>query len=275
MAHAAKPPHHYYTPITTQTHFQTTPLPFLSNSHQNTANHWRPKTVAYGVYCPIKNIQISKRLFKLQNILHAELMAIYMVIKLSTTIYTDEPIYIFTDSLNSLYLINTQIRHPSKHTNHPNKTILTQIVTMLQSRTHPIALHKVKAHTDIIGNEIVDVLEKSGLRKPHSMPNKPHEHAYSTPYYLHKDEWIRMHYTPYKGPIRNFQRYLQKYTIDQYLTELARNFPNIHKWTSDTNIDNTSPNAFWANPQILESQIKQLIKFQTNQYMGNARKHLF
>ena len=95
------------------------------------ANNWRPETTAYGIYWLIKNIQILEQLSRLQNILRAELMAIYMVIKLSTTIYTKKPIYIFTDSLRSLYFINIQIRHPSKHTNHPDKTILIQIVTML------------------------------------------------------------------------------------------------------------------------------------------------
>jgi hypothetical protein len=84
-----------------------------------------------------------------------------------------------------------------------------------------------------------------------------------------------MHNTPYKGPIRNFQSYLQKYTTENHLTELARNFPNIHKWTNDVNIDNISSNEFWTNPQISENQIKQLNKFRTNQYMGNAHKHLF
>jgi hypothetical protein len=146
---------------------------------------------------------------------------------------------------------------------------------MLATRTQPIALLKVKAHANITGNEIIDALAKSGHTKPHSLPNEPYEHAHSTPYYLHKDEWIGMHYTPYKGPIRNFQRFLQKYTTDTHLTKLARNFPNIYKWTSDTNIDNISSNAFWTNPQISESQIKQLLKFRTNQYMGKARKHLF
>ena len=84
-----------------------------------------------------------------------------------------------------------------------------------------------------------------------------------------------MHYTPYKGFIRNFQRYLIKYTTKHHLTELTRHFPNINKWTSDVNIDKISSNTFWTNPQILEKQIKQLIKFRTNQYMGNARKRLF
>ena len=56
--------------------------------------------------------------------------------------------------------------------------------------------------------------------------------------------------TPYKGPIRNFQRYIIKYTTDNHLTKLARNFPNINKWTSDINIDRISSNTFWTNPQI-------------------------
>jgi hypothetical protein len=79
-------------------------------------------------------------------------MAIYMAIKLSTTIYIEEPTYIFMDSLNSLYLINTQLRHPLAHNNHLDKTILSQIVSMLQSRSQPTALHKVKAHAHITGN---------------------------------------------------------------------------------------------------------------------------
>ena len=145
---------------------------------------------------------------------------------------------------------------------------------MLQTKTQPIVLHQVKVHANITGNEIVDVSVKSEHTKPLSLSNEPYEHAYSTPYYLHKDEWIGMHYTPYKSPIRNFQRYLQKYTNDTHLTEQAINFPNIHKWTSDTNIDNISSNTFWTNPQIIEFQIEQLIKFRTNHYMDNAHKHL-
>ena len=84
-----------------------------------------------------------------------------------------------------------------------------------------------------------------------------------------------MHHTPYKGPIQNFQRYLIKYTTENHLTELTRHFPNINKWISDINIDKISSNTFWSNPQISEKQIKQLIKFRTNQYMGNAQKYLF
>ena len=146
---------------------------------------------------------------------------------------------------------------------------------MLQTRTHSTHFNKVKAPSNITGNKIVDTLAKRGPLKLHSLPQEPHEHAYPTPYYLHKGKWIGMHNTPYKGPIRNFQSYLQKYTTENHLIELVRNFPNIHKWTNDANIDNISSNEFWTNLQISENQIKQLIKFHTNQHMGNARKHLF
>jgi hypothetical protein len=57
-------------------------------------------------------------------------MAIYTTIKLSITTYTEEPVFIFTDSLNSLYLLNTQMKHPSIYNSHPDKTILTQIIEM-------------------------------------------------------------------------------------------------------------------------------------------------
>jgi hypothetical protein len=163
-------------------------------------------------------------------------MAIYTTFKLSITTYLEEPVFIFTDSLNFLYLLNIQMKHPSLHNNHPDKTILTQIIEILQSRIQPTSLHKVKAHTNIIGNEIVDTLAKNGRHKQHSLPTVPHEFVHSTPYYFHKDEWIGMHYTPYKGHIRNFQQYLIKYTTKNHLTKLARNFPNIHKWTSDTTL---------------------------------------
>jgi hypothetical protein len=40
---------------------------------------------------------------------------------------------------------------------------------MLQSRTQPTSLHKAKAHTNITGNEIVDILAKNGRHKQHSL----------------------------------------------------------------------------------------------------------
>ena len=155
---------------------------------QISPNNWRPKMASYGVFSPIKNLQISERLPDLQNILTEKLMAIYTIIRHILNNFADEPVFIFTDSLNSLYVLNTQIKHPSMHNNHPDKTILTQIVQILQSQTQPTSLYKVKAHSNITGNEIVDTLAKNGRHKPHSLPSKAHEFAYSIPYYFHKDE---------------------------------------------------------------------------------------
>ena len=203
-------------------------------------------------------------------------MAIHTVLKFNNTDYTNEPIHIFIHSLNSIYLLLTQILHPTLHNNHQDKTILAEMATMLQQRTQSTTISKVRAHFKIKGNEIANTLAKEGRFKQHYYPTLPHEHAYATPYYLQKNFWkgnlIR---TPYKGPIKHFQRYLIKYDYEYHLLSKAEVFPSINKLTHNENIHNKLSNNFWNNPHISEAQIKQLLKFQTGQYMGNARKHLF
>ena len=88
------------------------------------------------------------------------LMAIHKTLRLITTKYTNEPAHIFTDCLNCLYVLNTQLKHPTHHNNHADKIILTYMVEMLKSRTQPITIYKVKAHTNIDGNEQTDQLAK-------------------------------------------------------------------------------------------------------------------
>ena len=97
--------------------------------------------VAYGIYNKHKHVEISKRLPRLQNILCAKLMAIYHTIKMSITQYHNEPVHIFTNSLNLLYLLNTQIKHLSLHNNHLDKTIILEMVTMLQKRIHQLTIY--------------------------------------------------------------------------------------------------------------------------------------
>jgi hypothetical protein len=53
---------------------------------------------------------------------------------------------------------------------------------------------------------------------------------------------------PNKGPIRHLQPYFIKY----FLGQLAHNFPNINKWTSDANIDKATSTSFWEDPAITE-----------------------
>ena len=128
--------------------------------------HWKKEKAGYGIYHPTKpQIQISKRLPGLQTIFRAELMAIHKTLKIITTKYPHEPAHIFTDCLNCLYVINTQIKHPTHHNNHADKTILTDMVKMLKTRTQPTTIYKFKAHINIQGNEQADILAKNGIKK--------------------------------------------------------------------------------------------------------------
>ena len=58
---------------------------------------------------------------------------------------------------------------------------------MLSKRTQTTIITKVKAHTNIEGNEHADKLANSGTKLPHRTSLHPYEKAHSTPYYLHKD----------------------------------------------------------------------------------------
>jgi ribonuclease HI len=123
-------------------------------------NIWEPARAGYGIWNPILKINIARRLIGLQNILRAEISAIYQTLLTLNQEFPHEPAHIFTDSLNSLYLINTQIKHPTQQNNHLDKTILTLIVELLKNRTTPITLHKVRAHTNIQGNEEADISKR-------------------------------------------------------------------------------------------------------------------
>ena len=85
-------------------------------------------------------------------------MALFDTIKMNITQYQNKLVHIFTDSLNSLYLLNIQIKHPSIHNNHSSKTFLLEMVEMLQQRTHPLTIYKLHAHSNIHGNKKIDVL---------------------------------------------------------------------------------------------------------------------
>jgi hypothetical protein len=107
----------------------------------------KPARVGYGISNALLKINISRRLIGLQNILQAEISAIYHTLLILNQEFPQEPAHIFTDSLNSLYLINTQIKYPTQQNNHPDKTILALIVNLLKNRIAPTTLHKVRAHT--------------------------------------------------------------------------------------------------------------------------------
>jgi hypothetical protein len=105
-------------------------------------NIWDPARARYNIWNPFLKIDISRRLIGLQNILQAEISAIYHTLLILNQEFLQEPAHIFRDSLNSLYLINTQIKHPTQQSNPPNKIILALIVKMLKIAQPPLPYTK-------------------------------------------------------------------------------------------------------------------------------------
>ena len=202
-------------------------------------------------------------------------MAIHHTLKIIIKDFPNEPAHIFTDCLNGLYVIKNQIKHPTLYNNHPDKTILEEIVKFLTQRTQPTTLYKVRAHANIKGNEEADTLAKEGTSKEHYNASQPHEFAHSTPYYYQRDTWPSMGSTPDKGPIRFLEKHLVKYNKKINLELIPTLYPNINKWIANDKIDNELSNKFWTNKNITDSQKTCLLKLRHGQYMGNARKQLF
>jgi hypothetical protein len=118
------------------------------------------------------------------------------------------------------------------------------MVEMLKQRTQPTTIYKVKAHTNIEGNEQADQLAKAGTKKKYSFASKSYEFAHTTPYFFHKDVWPGPNKRPDKGPVRCLQTYIAKHDRETNLNILAQQFPNISKWTTNLDIDNNVSNNF-------------------------------
>ena len=101
--------------------------------------------VGSGVYSQLNNIQIKEMLPRFQNILRAYLYAICLA--LANTQEVNHDIHIFTNSLNSNYLINNHVRLPSSQHNHPDKLLIASIVQNITQFQHKITIQKVRAHT--------------------------------------------------------------------------------------------------------------------------------
>ena len=128
-------------------------------------------------------------------------MAIHQTLQTINNEFPNKLAHIFLDYLNILYVIKTQIKHPMQYNNHPDKTILDEIVEMLQRRIQPTTMYKVRVHANIVGNEKVDKLAKEGRKKGHYNAINLHEFTHATPYFYQKDWWHFMLETPNKGPI--------------------------------------------------------------------------
>jgi hypothetical protein len=111
---------------------------------------------------------------------------------------------------------------------------------MLKNRTTTTHLYKVRAYTNITGNEAADKLAKEGSKivLVSDIPFQPHERAHSTPFW-----WCRDNDHPYRGPIRHLKSYLEKLEKEEN-EKLARTFDNINKWINNPLIDNKISNNF-------------------------------
>ena len=171
-------------------------------------------------------------------------MAIHATLKIINEEYPNELAYIFKNCLNGLYVIKTQIKHPIFYDNHPDKTLLQEIVEFLQQRTQPTTLYKVQAHANIEGNEKADELVQKGRQKEHTNAINPHEFAHSTPYCYQKDSWHSMDETLDKAPIRFLEKHIIKYDRKYNLEIIAIEFPNRDKWIANEDIDNELSNEY-------------------------------
>src|SRR5436190_12799272 len=90
-----------------------------------------------------------------------ELTAIWTVI---LAMPTETRVRIKTDSQAAINGINAAklISKGSKWLNINNRTLISNITTLIRTKELDIQLIKVKAHTGIIGNEIADNLAKEG-----------------------------------------------------------------------------------------------------------------
>ena len=107
--------------------------------HLNTGNTWQ--------------LKCTNHEGQLNTPLRGELAAIHFAVN---HVPNDQPQILFTDSLTGMYLISAMIQRPHALIHHKHKHILTEIVQTLLTRTAPIEIHKVKAHSGILGNEAAD-----------------------------------------------------------------------------------------------------------------------
>ena len=225
-------------------------------------------TAGSGIYSPNNNIQISERLPGYQNILRAELNAILIAIKIIQI--TQRDTHIFTDSLNSIYLINNHIQHPTSQHHHPDKLLIAALINQIYWTPHMVHIHKVRAHTGISGNEMADTLANMGTLqdKPDITPRI--HIARTTPY------WLASCPTgTHDGAIRNLHTFITKEHENRECALAIQKYPYVNKWISNEQIHQKLSNHFWKSKQVPDTQITQTLKLRYAQYMGNHRKHIF
>lgn len=78
-----------------------------------------------------------------------------------------------------------------------------------------------------------------------------------------------------KGLIRCLEIYSTKHNHENNFKIMARQFPNISKWTMNLDIDNKISNNCWSNPTIIDLRDTNFLEFHIDQFIGNAIKQLY
>ena len=86
---------------------------------QQIDDRWTREKVGYSIYNQYKNLELAVKLPDLQNIFKAKLMEIHATLKIINKEYPNKPAHIFTNCLNGLYVIKTQIKHLTLHNKPP------------------------------------------------------------------------------------------------------------------------------------------------------------
>ncbi|EFJ04180.1 hypothetical protein SELMODRAFT_432653 [Selaginella moellendorffii] len=73
-----------------------------------------------------------------------------------------EPIFVYTDSYDSLTLLEMYVQDPIALGCHPNADVIQTIVWLAGTSLVPVHFCKVKGHYDIAGNQVADELAKIG-----------------------------------------------------------------------------------------------------------------
>ena len=79
-------------------------------------------------------------------------MAFHSTLFIANNEHPNKSTYIFIDCLNGLYVIKTQMRHPTLYNSHLDKILLEAIVVLLQQQIQLIS-YKVCVHANIEGNK--------------------------------------------------------------------------------------------------------------------------
>ena len=115
---------------------------------------------------------------------------------------------------------------------------------MLERRSQPTIMYKIRAQANIKSNEKADKIVKKGREKGHYDAINLHKFAHATPYYYQKDWWHSMLETLDKGSIRFPEKHIIKHDRKNNLEVVATLFPNIDKWIANEDNDNDLSNDF-------------------------------